>query len=352
MIIVRAPIRLSLAGGGTDLPAYYEQYGGLVVSTTIDKYFYVFLNLSGRDHVQLTSSDYRAFYRHRSGEAPVWDGDLGLVKAALHEFRCEDGIGLFLASEIPPGTGLGSSGAVAVALVKALSTLQGRRLTPAQVAECACTLELDKLRAPIGKQDQYASAHGGFNAFSFSSDGVDVEPLAISPDTIHELEQNLLLFFTGATRSANTILREQQRATAQADRETIAALHFIKEAAAETRRCFERGDLNAFGKLLGETWERKKCLADGISTGRVDELYALARERGATGGKLAGAGGGGFLMLYCERLKQRAVTDALEAAGLYRMDYHFERGGAQVLMNSLARPRPMTTLTDDMMRYA
>src|SRR5579885_151770 len=160
MLIVRAPVRISFAGGGTDLPAYYERHGGMVVSTTLDKYFYVFVSLNGPESIQISSSDYRAYHRHRAGEPLLWDGSLGLVKAVLHEFGFESGISLFLASEVPPGTGLGSSSAVAVALVKALSMLQGRRLSAAQVAERACALEIEKCEAPIGKQDQYASAYG------------------------------------------------------------------------------------------------------------------------------------------------------------------------------------------------
>ena len=340
LLIVRAPVRVSLAGGGTDLPAYYERHGGLVVSTSINKYFYVFISHNpGSPHsVQVGSSDYRTFHRHRAGEPPLWDGDFGLVKAALHDFGVEGGLALFLASEVPPGTGLGSSSTVAVALGKALSTLRGRPLGRAQLAEWACALEIGKLRSPIGKQDQYAAAYGGLNALTFAAEGVAVEPVRIAPEVLALLERNLLLFFTGATRSANAILRHQTKASADDRGEAVAALHAIKEAARETRRCLERGDLRAYADILAESWEQKKRLAAGISNSRVDELYELARRHGALGGKLAGAGGGGFLMLYCEQEHQPAVTGALERAGLYRMDYHFDRGGAQVLTNALAGP--------------
>jgi D-glycero-alpha-D-manno-heptose-7-phosphate kinase len=335
--MVRAPVRISLAGGGTDLPAYYERHGGFVISTTIDKYFYLFVNRSSSDGIQISSSDYRAFSRHRAGEPPLWDGDLGLVKAALYDFGIEHGISLFLASEVPPGTGLGSSSTVAVALVKALATLSGLDLAPDEIAARACRLELEELRAPIGKQDQYAAAFGGLNAITFTPDGVHSERLQLSARTRERLQKNLLLFFTGATRSANDILRHQQRATTNEAGEAVAALHKIKQAAYETRRCLERGDLRGFGEILGATWEQKKRLAPGVSNPRIDELYELARRHGALGGKLAGAGGGGFLMLYCDEPHQAAVSEALEAAGLYCMDYHFEEGGAQVIMNTLPR---------------
>jgi D-glycero-alpha-D-manno-heptose-7-phosphate kinase len=287
--------------------------------------------------VQISSSDYRTFHRRHADEAPLWDGDFGLVRAVLHEFGIEGGLSLFLASEIPPGTGLGSSSTVACALIKALSTYRGQTLQPAEVAELASAIEIVKLRSPIGKQDQYAAAFGGLNAITFTGDGVMIEPLRLSPSVHEELNQNLLLFFTGATRSANSIMKHQQQASSDDSSDAVAALHAIKDAAYETRRCLERGELRRFGSILGETWVEKKKLARGVSNAHVDELYALALKKGAIGGKLAGAGGGGFLMVYCEPPHQDGVSEALEAAGLYRMDFQFDRGGAQVVMNSLPR---------------
>lgn len=338
MLIARAPVRLSLAGGGTDLPAYYERHGGFVVSTSIDKYFYVVLGPNGRDSIQISSSDYRVFTRQRAGEPPLWDGDLGLVKAVLHELGFAGGLSVFLASQVPPGTGLGSSSTVTVALVKALSTLRGMHLSPVDVAELACTVEIVRLGSPIGKQDQYAAAVGGLNALRFDRQHVEVEPVRLPAGTLAELESNLLLFFTGATRSANTILSHQRRASKEEGSVAVASLHQIKQAAIDTHAALERGDLRRYGEILAESWELKKQLAPGISNSRIDELYALARSRGAIGGKVAGAGGGGFLMVYCEPPAQSAVCEALERTGLSRMEYRFEQGGAQVLMNALARP--------------
>jgi D-glycero-alpha-D-manno-heptose-7-phosphate kinase len=353
VLIARTPVRVSLAGGGTDLPVYYERHGGFVVSTSIDKYFYVFAHLTASGSVQISSSDYRVFDRHRAGESPLWDGDLGLVKAALDEFGIDRGLSLFLASQVPPGTGLGSSSTVAVALVKVLATLRGLALPTAEVAERACRLELEKLRSPIGKQDQYAAAFGGLNALTFSADGVLVEPLHLAGDTRETLEESLLLFFTGSSRLANVILSQQQRSSADQQGDTVTALHAIKALAVDVRRSLERGDLRNFGMLMGSGWEHKKRLAPGVSNPQIDELYELARRHGALGGKLAGAGGGGFLMLYCEDRYQGAVTDALEAAGLYRMDYRFDQSGAQVLLNTL----PFTATrwvasTEHQMRHA
>lgn len=344
MLIARAPVRISLAGGGTDLPAYYDKHGGLVISTSINKYIYVFVSPSTGRGVPISSSDYRAFSRHSAGEAPLWDGDLGLVKATLHEFGVIEGYSLFLASEVPPGTGLGSSSTVAVALIKALATLRNVRLSPSEVAEYACRIELEKVRSPIGKQDQYAAAFGGLNAITFEPDRVSVNRLRVSPDVLGELEQNLLLFFTGSTRNAAQILRQQQQATADDHGPTLEALNAIHAAAFETRRALEAGDLRRFGEILADSWEQKKRLASGVSNPWIDELYDLAQKRGAIGGKLTGAGGGGFLLLYCEAADRGSVTDALEGAGLYCMDFRFERAGAQVLMNALSRSLTLDSL--------
>jgi D-glycero-alpha-D-manno-heptose-7-phosphate kinase len=339
MLIARAPVRISFAGGGTDLPSYYREHGGLVVSTTIDKHFYVFANLNGNESAQITSSDYHTFFRQRRGEPLLWDGDLTLPRAFLHQFGVDSGISLFLASEIPPGTGLGSSSAVSVALAKALSTLCGVSLTSAQAAEMACYVEIDKLGMPIGHQDQYAAAFGGLNVIRFNPDGIVVEPLDLRLDVELALEKRIMLFFTGVSRSASSILKEQAAGTQRKGSDTVASLHGIKEMAETAVDLLRAGQLDDFGHLLHESWEAKKRLASGISNPKIDEWYELARAHGAVGGKIAGAGGGGFLMLYCHEPEQEAVTVALETAGLVRMDFHFERSGAVILMDAIPRIR-------------
>ncbi|HEX7587052.1 MAG TPA: GHMP kinase [Anaerolineae bacterium] len=340
MLIARAPVRLSFAGGGTDLPAYYLKHGGAVVSTTLDKYFYVFLNVSATDAIQITSSDYRTFYLH-DGDLPLmFDGDLSLPRAILNHFGLTRGITMFLASEIPPGTGLGSSSSVTVAIIKAVTTAKGLFLSKQQIAELACQIEIEKLGTPIGKQDQYAAAFGDFNLIQFSSDGVTVEPLQVSPETRRALETNIMLFFTGGTRQASTILTEQKQASEQADRQIIAALDAVKAMAFEAKECLEHGDVSQFGKLLDAGWQQKKKFAGGISNPRIDACYEMALANGALGGKLAGAGGGGFLMIFCEPTRQPAVTSALESQGLKRMAFRFESEGARVLVNAGLRIPP------------
>ena len=337
MLLARAPVRISLAGGGTDLPSYYERFGGMVVSAAIDKYFYVFLSPTGDDGVHISSSDFSAFSRWSASDDPVWDGDLGLPRAVLHEFGIGGGFSIFLASEIPPGTGLGSSSTVAVALTKTISTFLGQRLSPCEIAEHAARIEIEKLGSPIGKHDQYASAFGGLNVFTFEPEGVQVERLRLRPDVRRDLESNLLLFYTGASRSANDVLREQQRATVNGSTDVVDSLHAIKGFAHETREALEEGQLDRFGMILHRSWEAKRRLASGVTNERIDEIYQCARERGALGGKITGAGGGGFLLLYCEPSREPQVRAAMEERELYPMKFRFDDGGAKVLLNSATR---------------
>jgi len=334
MLITRAPVRISFAGGGTDLPAYYTRYGGAVVSTSIDKHFYVFLNVNADDAIQITSSDYRTFYRHE-GDAPMlFDGDLSLPRAIMNHFGLMRGIAMFLASEIPPGTGLGSSSTVAVAIIKAVTVARGLYLSKQQIAELACQIEIEKMSEPIGKQDQYAAAFGGLNLIQFSKDGVTVEPIKIAPETRRQLEKNIMLYFTGSTRQASAILREQKKSAEQNDDQVLQAHHAVKGMAFQVKQQLERGDLVAFGKTLDAAWQNKKKFAKGISNPLIDECYQAALDNGAVGGKVTGAGGGGFLMIYCDAPYQSQVTQSLESKGLKRMDFRFDTEGARVLVNA------------------
>ncbi len=335
MLITRAPLRISFAGGGTDLEAYYSRYGGLVVSATINRYFYVIATRTIDDAVQITSSDFRMFERQAAGGTLSFDGELGYLKSILHEFGVTRGLAVFTASEIPPGTGLGSSSTVAVALIKALSTLCQRRATKQEVAELASYIEIGKLGRPIGLQDQFAASFGGLNAIEFNNRGARVLPLALPLDVRDQLERSLMLFYTGASRNAATILKEQRASSQDNDATVIESLHGIKRDAETARDALLTGDVRRIGEILHESWQRKKRLAKGISNERIDRLYQLALEHGVVGGKIAGAGGGGFLLLFCEPERQPVVTSVLEAEGLTRMTFHFDDGGAQVLVNSM-----------------
>lgn len=336
MLIARAPVRISFAGGGTDLAAYYEQYGGCVISTSIDKYFYVFLQPSPDPTLQITSSDYQTFFRHDSGAEQdfFWEGDLSLPRAILHHFGVTRGVSMFLASEIPPGTGLGSSSTVTVAIVKALTTAKGLKPSPREIAELASYIEIQKMGMPIGKQDQYAAAFGGLNRIDFEREQVRVTPLKLGSKTLTQLEQHMMLFFTGSTRTASSILSQQKASSEKKDPKVMDALHAVKEMAFVVQAALERGDVAALGEILHESWERKKRFAVNVSNARIDELYQMARSQGASGGKIAGAGGGGFMLLFCAPTFQADVTRVLENAGLKRMNFHFENGGAKVLVNA------------------
>jgi len=326
-------MRISLGGGGTDLEAYYGTYGGCVISSAINKYFYAIITTDESDDLQVISADYRTLFRHSPYQDLFWNGDLALPKAILHHFGIRRGMNLFVASEVPPGTGLGSSSAAAVTLVRAISTLVEQPLTRQQVAELACTIEIGKMGMPIGKQDQYASAFGGFNSISFSSQGVSVEPVKIAPDVRHTLERRLLLFFTGSSRESTSILKHQRKSTEEQDESVLQALHHIKQIAIEMQKCLERGDLEEFARLLDYSWQEKRRLAPGLSTDFIDECYDLALRNGAAAGKITGAGGGGFLLLYCHEDVQERVTRVLEERGLKRMNFRFDHQGATVVLN-------------------
>lgn len=334
MLIARSPVRVSFFGGGTDVPAYYERHGGAVLSTTIDKYVYVHLNTSTRDALQITSSDYRTFYRHTPGEPLLWDGDLSLPRAVLQQFGVEHSVSMFLASEAPPGTGLGSSSAVTVALIKGISAACGLNLTKAQVAELACYIEIEKLGKPIGRQDQYAAAFGGLNWITFGADAITVQPLNVRPETIARLESNLVLMFTGATHDSAQILAHQTRSSKSDKGIVVESLQAAHELAVQARGLLQTGQLDRFGALLDTAWQYKKRFAPGVSNELIDRCYALARDNGALGGKIAGAGGGGFLLLYCEEGANDRVEAALTREGLRRMDFRFESDGGRVLFNA------------------
>ena len=339
MVIVRAPVRISFGGGGTDLATYYQRHGGFVVSAAIDRYCSVMAHRPVDGGIRITSSDYNVSLYFRPGELPTGGEPLSLPKAALARFALgglrEAGIDLFTASEVPPGTGLGSSSAMACALVRALSTYGGSTLSKAQVADIACALEIEYLGMPIGRQDQYASAFGGLNAIEFTGDGVTVTPLDLPQRVMDELSRRLLLFSTGATRNSASIL-SQQRTDSGSDQAVIDALHRIKELAYAMRDDLIAHNLDGFGRLLDRCWREKKRLSSRISSSAIDGWYGAAREAGALGGKITGAGGGGYLLLYVPPERIQPVRQVMAAAGLSETTFGFDTSGAQVLSSQPA----------------
>lgn len=335
MLIVRSPVRISFGGGGTDLPSYYEQFGGAVLSTTINKYFYTVLQKRTDGKIQVISSDLRV--------VETWDditrmsvkgSALEIPLSVLRLLGCSISADLFLASEIPPGTGLGSSASVCVNVLKTLSTYLHSPLSRHELAEKAFYVAHKLLDKPVGKQDEYASAFGGMNYITFHPDGtVTVEPLELDPGLLRELQSSLMLFFTGASHDSWSILKEQEQSTVRHQGPTVESLHCIRELADRMRVAIVAGDLARFGELLDEGWQAKKRVSNRISTSHIDQMYAAARSNGATGGKITGAGGGGFLLLFCPPREQPAVRQAVTSLGAREMQFEFDSQGAQVVVN-------------------
>ncbi len=318
VIFTRAPLRISLGGGGTDLPSYYREHGGFLIAGAIDKYIYMLTHTVFQQRFRLKYSEFEEVDRPEEIRHPI-----------LRETLCRhwSGSPLEIASvaDIPAGTGLGSSGAFTVCLLKALH-LGGRMSSaPAAIAEEACHIEIDVLGEPSGKQDQYVAAHGGICAYTFNPDDtVDVEPLRLPAETLEGMSDGFLLFFTGETRKATDILEDQDRRTRELDATMVANLDRTKQIGLDSRALLESGDLMAYGELMHEHWLNKRARSAGMSTGRVNDLYERARANGAVGGKLVGAGGGGFLLVYTPepgRLREAmAGADAPEVR--FGFDFH------------------------------
>lgn len=327
MIITRSPLRISLGGGGTDLPSYYQDHSGLVLAAAIDKYVYITLHERFISRILLKYSNMEEVDTIDEIKHPLireslrlWSGDASHLEITSM-------------ADIPAGTGLGSSGSFTTALLKALHALSKNLVHPRELAEQACRIEIDVLQEPIGKQDQYISAFGGITTFRFMPNGqVDVLPTKISDETIFNLEDNLLLFFTGAVRSASEILRTQDARSKERDKDMIANLHFIKQIGRDSKEALEVGNLTRFAELMNIHWEHKRQRDAKISSDAINHWYELARANGALGGKLIGAGGGGFLLFYAEdRIRLRR---ALRDVGLQEVRFRFDFEGTKVVIQS------------------
>ncbi|EFL50649.1 GHMP kinase [Solidesulfovibrio fructosivorans JJ]] len=333
MIISKAPVRLSFGGGGTDLPAYYERHGGAVLSVTIDKFFYTVLEPVKDGPVEIVSSDYQLHQRFPDMAKANLSGALKIPKAVLKRYGVASGVYMALKGDVPTGSGLGLSGAVTVSIVQAVATFTGESHSKAELAEIASDVEIGMLGRPIGMQDQYAAAHGGLNYMTFTKDGVTVAPVTLPDGVLDALERRLLLFHTGAQRDSASILKGQKKSMEVSDASVIATLGVLKEQAARMRDLLSAGDLDGFGCMLDTAWNFKKSLAKNISNPDIDGYYAAAREAGALGGKITGAGGGGFLLLYCPLEAQADVVDAMTGMGLERLPFCFETTGAQLTLD-------------------
>ncbi len=325
MIIARSPLRISLGGGGTDLPSYYREHTGFLIAAAIDKYVYITLH-------QTFVPDGILKYSKLERIAKTDDIEHPIIREALRLTALEVGsLEISSMADIPAGTGLGSSGSFTTALLQALHAHKKNLIQPAELAEQACTIELEKLREPIGKQDQYIAAYGGITCFRFLPDGkVEAWPLQISEETLFNLEDNLLLFFTGYSRSASKILKEQDDKSKAADKDMVDNLHFVKDLGFQSQRALEGGDLDEFARLMDVHWQRKKERSGGMSNPQINEWYDLAMAQGALGGKLIGAGGGGFLMFYAH--DKAKLRHAMRGAGLKEVRFRFDFEGTRTVI--------------------
>jgi D-glycero-alpha-D-manno-heptose-7-phosphate kinase len=327
MIVSRAPVRFSLGGGGTDLPSYSREHGGFVVAAAVDKFVNVCVARRFQNNIRLAYTESEIVddveqIKHR------------IFKAALRMTRIERGVELHSLADVPANTGLGSSSSFTVALLNGLHAFKREFVPAQQLAEEACRLEIDVLKEPIGKQDQYIAAFGGVSALTFHTDGsVDVERLPLRDEVIDDLEANLVIYYSGVERSASTVLKEQAKTITQNTDAAVQRMHRIKELGHETRRILLSGEIDRYGEMLHEHWTNKRKLASNMSDGTIDEHYEAARKAGAVGGKLMGAGGGGFFMFYVRAPERRRVHDALAARGLRPMRFRFDFDGARIMAN-------------------
>jgi D-glycero-alpha-D-manno-heptose-7-phosphate kinase len=324
MIITRSPLRITLGGGGTDLPSYYREHGGFLIAAAIDKYVYVTVMQPFTHGVFLKYSKLEQVETVDQVQHPIIREALRMIGLQTPQIE------ITTLADIPAGTGLGSSGSFTTALLKALYNHFRRLLHPDELAQLACELEISRLKEPVGKQDQYIAAYGGVTCFRFHPDDrVEAFPLRICKETLHDLEDNLLLFFTGFARSAGSVLKDQVIRTQQSDGGMIANLHHVKDLGLRCQEALEQGDTFRFGTLMHEHWEHKKKRTRGMSNDQIDLWYDLAMKNGAVGGKLVGAGGGGFLMFYAE--DHRRLRRALAEAGLEEVRFRFDFQGTKVL---------------------
>jgi D-glycero-alpha-D-manno-heptose-7-phosphate kinase len=345
----KAPLRISFCGGGTDVSPYLEQHGGVVLSATINKYAYASLNERPEDGLHIQSLDYDVSARYQADEVFRTDGELAVVRAVLRRFGVDRGVDIFLHCDAPPGSGLGSSSAMCVAMVGLLKKYLGINLGKYDVADLAFEIERKDLGIPGGKQDQYGSAFGGFNFIEFNSKGTVVNPLKLEPYVVRELQYHLMLCFTGQTRPSEGLIEFQVDRFKRADRDAIEAMHELKRLAALMKDCLVRGELKRFGELLHEAFVAKQHMNPRAVPENIARLYEVGRANGAVGGKILGAGGGGYLLFFCDFRRKHEVARALEQAGGKVVDFDFVDDGVQTWFVRVSGTAP--SLTSNGLRF-
>ncbi len=327
----KAPLRISFAGGGTDVPPYPEERGGVVLSSTINRFVYASLiPLKDKNEIKVNSLDYNTTVKYENEEDLKYNGKMDLVKSVIKNMKIMGkGVRIYLHSDAPPGSGLGSSSTMVVCLITLFKHWLNEPLTNYDVAELAYQIERVDLGIKGGLQDQYAATFGGFNFIEFAKDAVIVNPLKIPPDVVDELNYNLLLCYTGRRRLSAHIIEEQVEGFVTKKEEVVRAMDELKEVTIQMKKALLRGELNEFGKLLHYAWKSKKKMASQISTPFIEEMYEAARRRGALGGKILGAGGGGYLLIYAPFERKQRIIQALEKLGGQMVDFDFELEGVR-----------------------
>jgi D-glycero-alpha-D-manno-heptose-7-phosphate kinase len=331
MLVVRTPYRIPLGGGGTDLPSYYSKYGGFLITAAISKYIYVMIGKRFEDNIRV--SHYKAI----EIKDQIDEIEHPVIRESLRLLNVNDSIEIVSIADIPPNTGLGSSGSFTVGLLTALHAYKNNHVSPQEIAEEACKIEIGILKRAGGKQDQYIAAFGGIICLSIGKNGnVEVTRPAISKDTIADFESHILYFYSGVKRDAPEVQRSQDDATKRDEVQVIEALHQIKEIGKESKLALEKGDICRFGRLLDQHWQVKKQLSSEITTTYIDKIYNMAIENGALGGKIMGAGGGGFFMFCCEDEARERVCQALQAEGLQEFEFKMNSTGSTIIANSFS----------------
>lgn len=323
MILTRAPLRLTFGGGGTDLPSYYRKFGGDLIAGAIDKYIYIAAHKTFSKEFIIKYSQFERVTSREQVRHPI-------IREVLDRHGVEPQLEIISLADVPDGTGLGSSGAFTVALLKAVHYYHQRTVLPHQIAEEACDIEINSLKQPIGKQDQYSATYGGITRYVFhKDDSVEVMPLRLASETMHALEDNLLLFFTGFSRTAGSVLSDQKQKSEALDQDMLRNLHFTKELGISSYNALMAGNLNEFAELMNVHWENKRKRTSGMSKSEIDKAYDVARSNGAVGGKLIGAGGGGFLMFYTK--DHESLRHAMTELGLTEVRFKFDYEGAKAI---------------------
>ncbi|MEM7179733.1 MAG: galactokinase [Spirochaetota bacterium] len=326
MIIARSPLRISLGGGGTDLASYYQEHEGFLIAAAINKYIYITIHETFQNEFIIKYSKLERTDSWEKIQHPIIREALQLTKHTTPDIEITS------MADIPAGTGLGSSGSFTTSLLRALHAHKKNLVHPEELAEQACHIEIDLLGEPIGKQDQYIASYGGITCFEFQKDGkVNAYPLKVSEETLHKLEDNLLLFFTGYSRSASSILKEQDDQSKKKNTSMIENLHFVKDIGFKSKAAFENGDLEEFARLMDLHWQRKKERSSNMSNQHINEWYDIAMQNGALGGKLIGAGGGGFLMFYAN--DKDKLRNTMKELGLKEVRFHFDFEGSKILVS-------------------